>query len=478
MCETYIYLVTGMKVLDIYHISTMNQNLHNVFQSYQSLVPSKEDGMVVFLLNQKIRDREIDEQFNYGDFKQTIKELAAFAPWPLPHSEAVLKNLLNYFIERPPDQKNSYKLTEYAFKFIAMIDQKLNNPYRNFPLRESFIRYTNFQASEIKLIAQFESWFQQGFNNTTKQSIIDHLEALKDDVNQSIKDLNMLLYRENTDILETISEFTAIFKGLYEKTEEIRDTLRLGNNLERETQQVVSYFYDLSDSFSNIASEKDEYYHSTVQDYNKAVTIHRDVRNFFIVIDSKIGQLREKIVFASNKLNDLQHNFRYQSNYKMNIKRLLDFVFSESNYTKDGPQLPGRFPRKAIPTESFKYTVVPYIESFFPVKKMVQLLPQDKNYQQSERAKIDYEIARQQRITSLVSHYKDLLQKEKEMDFTEQFYLILERDQDIEIALNVSYELLIYAHHSSQYKLLIDPNLLRESANTNILSWQTNIIQK
>ncbi|MBG6187518.1 hypothetical protein [Flavobacterium sp. CAN_S2] len=456
----------------------MNQNLQNVFQSYEALLPSREYGMVIFLLNQKIKDREIDEQFTYGDFKQTIKELAEFAPWALPHTEAVLKNLLNNFIERPPEQKYIYKLTEYAMKFIAMVDQKLNNPYRKFPLRESFEKYTNFHASEIQVISQFESWFQQGFNNTTKQNIIDHLEALKDDVNQSIKELNKLLYQENVDILETISRFTEIFKSLNEKIEEIRDTLRLGNNLEREIHNVVSYFYDLSDNFVNSEPQEKAAYQQSTQDYTKSVNIHKDVRNFFMVIDSKIGQLREKIVFASNKLNDLQHNFRYQSNYKVNIKRFMEFVLTESSYTKEGPKLPNAFPVKAIPMESFKYTLVPYLETFFPVKKMVQYTTLDPNYQHLEKEKIEKEISRQQRISKLVSHYKDLLHREKEIDFTEHFHLILERDQDIEIALNVSYELLIFAHHSSDYKIIIDRTLLRESANNNIHSWQTNIIQK
>ncbi|QBZ98875.1 hypothetical protein [Flavobacterium sangjuense] len=456
----------------------MNQNLQNILQSYDILLPSKEDGMIIFMLDQKIKEQEIAEQFSYNDFKQTVKELAEFALGAVPHSEAILKNLLNNFIERPPDQKHTYKLTEYAMKFISLVDQKLNNPYRKFPLRESFEKYTNFQAKDIQIIDQFESWFQQGFNNTTKQNIIDHLEALKDDVNQSIRELNQLLYEENSDILQTISKFTEIFKGLTEKTEEIRDTLRLGNNLEREIDKVVTHFYDISDNVDRITPDIQSQYKQLLQDYNKSVSIHKEVRNFFIVIDSKIGQLREKIVFASNKLNDLQHNFRYQSNYKINIKRFMELVLSECQYHKEGPILPVEFPIKTIPSESFKYTAVPYVETFFPIKKMVQNVSVDGPYQQSEKEKIEKEISQQQRITALVSHYKELLSKEKEMDFTQQFHLILERDQDIEIALNVSYELLIFAHHSDEYRLVIDPKLLKESTKTKIYSWQTNIIQK
>lgn len=456
----------------------MSLDLQNVLQYYEPLLPSREDGMVVFLLNHKIIEGEIDEQFTYGDFKQAVRQTADLGSWTVPHSEAVLKNLLNYFIERPPDQKQRYKLTEYALKFIAMVDQKLNNPYRKFPLRESFERYTSFNAGEIQTISQFESWFQQGFNNTTKQSIIDHLEALKDDVNQSIKDLNLLLYNESEDILETISEFTEIFKGLNEKTEEIRDTLRLGNNLEREINAVVNYFYERADSFQPGSQVTGTDYLQAMEDYRKSESIQREVRNFFLVIDSKIGQLREKIIFASNKLNDLQHNFRYQSNYKLNIKRFLDFVLSEAGYSKDGPVMPAGFPVKSIPSEKFKYTIVHYLEVFFPIRKMVQQLPLDREYQHAERKKIEKEITRQQRIAALVSHYKQKLQQAKEMDFTKEFHAMLEQDGDVEVAINVSYEMVIFAHNSKEFKLIIDPGLLASSGATNIQSWQTNIIQK
>ncbi|TDE03035.1 hypothetical protein [Flavobacterium sandaracinum] len=457
----------------------MNNQLQNIYQSYELLLPSKEDGMVIFLLHQKIKDREIEEPFSYGDFRQVVKEVADWSPGGIPRSETLLKNFLNNFIERPADQKNGYKLTEYALKFIAIVDHKLNNPYRTFPLRKSFEKYTTFQATEIQDIVELERWFEQGFNNITRQNIIDHLEALKDVVSQSVKELGQILQQENIDIVQIVSEFAEIFTGLNEKTEEIRDTLRLGNRLERELQLVVDHFYAILDTSSNTEPKSDAtLYKKVSKDYESAQKIQWEVNTFFMVVGGKIGQLREKIVFASNKLNDLQHNFHYQSSYKLNIKRMLHFVLTESRFTKDGPGLSACFPRKSIPYESFKITMVNHMEEFFPKKVMVTTTLIDKEYQESENAKIEKDIARQERIMELVSYYKELLALDKQMDFTEKFYHILEQDKDVEIALNVSYELLLFAHHSKQYKVTIDQNLLKNSKDKKIYSWQTDIVKR
>lgn len=457
----------------------MNNQLQNIYQSYELLLPSKEDGMVIFLLHQKIKQQEIEEPFSYGDFRQIVKEVADWSPGGIPRSETLLKNFLNNFIERPADQKNGYKLTEYALKFIAMVDHKLNNPYRTFPLRKSFEKYTSFQAGEIQNILELEGWYEQGFNNISRQNIVDHLEALKDVVSQSVRELGLILQQENIDIVKIVSDFAEIFTGLNEKTEEIRDTLRLGNRLERELQQVVDHFYSLLDKNNNAESISDpSLYKKASKDYENAQRIQWEVNTFFMVIGGKIGQLREKIVFASNKLNDLQHNFHYQSSYKLNIKKMLHFVLTESRFNREGPELSASFPRKSIPFESFKITMVNHMEEFFPKKVMVTTTVIDTEYQKSENAKIEKDIARQERIVELVSYYKELLALDKQMDFTEKFYLILEQHKDVEIALNVSYELLLFAHHSKEYKVNIDQNLLMNSKDKKIYSWQTDIAKK
>ncbi|MGV3632291.1 MAG: hypothetical protein ACO1O6_13865 [Bacteroidota bacterium] len=443
--------------------------LENVYRKYQQLLPSREEGMVIFRLQQKIRLEEINENFTYSDLKKVIQENAKAFGELDHHAEPIIKNLLYYFIERPSDQKTTYKLTEYAHKFIDLVYHKLDNPLRKFPLSESFKRYAAFQAEEIVSIEEFESWFEQGFQATTRQNIIEHLEALKDDVDESISQLNKTLYEEE-NILTVVSDFTSVFEELNSKTDEIRDALRLGANLEREVQSVVSYFYD------KIEGESDE--EKRKSDYQKALSIQSETKSFFLIIDEKIGQLRGKIIYASRKLNDLQENFRYQTRFKRNIRKLLEFTIDESFFTKEGPSFKKNFPVKQIPSESFKFTVVPYFESFFPVKFSVNQTSLNPDYELGERRRIQKEISKQEKIQALISYYKEKLVQEGKLDFTEHFYKIIDQENDLEIALNVGYDLLLFVRYSPNYQLKIDRSISKHCLNKNIITWQTNIRSK
>lgn len=444
--------------------------LENVYRKYQQLLPSREEGMVVFRLQEKIRLEEINENFTYSDIKKVIQENARVFGELDHYAEPIIKNLLHYFIERPSDQKTTYKLTEYAHKFIDLVYHKLDNPLRKFPLSESFKRYAAFNAEEIVSIEEFESWFEQGFQATTRQNIIEHLEALKDDVDESISQLNKTLYEEEKNILTVVSDFTSVFEELNSKTDEIRDALRLGANLEREVQSVVSYFYD------KIEGESDE--EKRRSDYQKALSIQSETKSFFLIIDEKIGQLRGKIIYASRKLNDLQENFRYQTRFKRNIRRLLEFTIDKSFFTKEGPSFQKNYPVKQIPGESFKFTVIPYFESFFPVKFSVNQTSLNPDYELGERQRIQKEISKQEKIQALISYYKEKLVQEGKLDFTEHFYKIIDQENDLEIALNVGYDLLLFARYSPNYQLNIDRNISKHCINKNLITWQTNIQSK
>lgn len=448
--------------------------LENVYRKYQQLLPSREEGMVIFRLQEKIRREEINENFTYSDLKQVIQENAKLFGEVIPHAEPIIKNLLHYFIERPSDQKTTYKLTEYAHKFTDLFYHKLDNPLRKFPLSESFKRYAAFQANEIVSIEEFESWFEQGFQATTRQNIIEHLEALKDDVDESISQLNKTLYEEEKNILIVVSDFTSIFEELNNKTDEIRDALRLGANLEREIQSVVSYFYD---QIAVVSDDKDSN-KKGIEDYQKALKIQIETRSFFLIIDEKIGQLRGKIIYASRKLNDLQENFRYQTRFKRNIRRFLEFTIDESVFTKDGTSFQKNYPVKQIPAELFKFTIVPYIESFFPVKFNVKQTSLNPDYELGERQRIRHEISKQEKIQALIQHYKEKLIQEGQLDFTEHFYKIANQENDLEIALNVGYDLLLFARYSPNYQLNIDRSISKHCLNQNVITWQTNMQRK
>lgn len=457
----------------------VQQSLNEIYRNYDLLLPPKEEGTIIFWLFKKIENKDIDKNFTYQDIQQAIKDTATLDVNREPQTERLLKNLLHNFIERPAGKSNRYKLTEYALKFVQLVNHKINNPFRKFPLRESFQKYTEFRAEDIRSLELFESWFQQGFSYTTKQNIIDHLEALKDDVTQNIKQLNSILQIDEHDVARIVTCFNEIFKNLGAKADEIRDTLRLGVSLEQEIRKVIHSFYSEIQNCPHPQTEEEQsFYRSLKSNYNKAAAIQTDVKDFFIVVDEKLGQLRDKIVFASTKLNELHDNFRHQTKFRTNIKKLAELVLKSAVYTREGPGLPN-FPRKIVPCENTRFSIVPFYDFFNPIiSHNVLSVPVDKDYEDAQRKLITEELDRAHNIEKLTSSLIQELKDKKVLNFTDKFYEILEKENDVETPVQVGYDLLHFVYNSKDFQFKIDRQLPDEVAKKNILIWKMNLSQK
>jgi hypothetical protein len=306
------------------------------------------------------------------------------------------------------------------------------------------------------------------------------LEALKDEVEVSIKKLNEILYSADSEILTMVNHNGIAFKGFGEKAEEIRDALHLGINLEQEIGKVVNSFYKRIEESKHPESQEEIRIHEQAEnDYFQSSGIQRRVVEFFQLVDEKLAQLKDRILFSSTKLTELQDNFMYQTSFKINIKRFLTYTLSRSNYSKDGPILPTWFPKKSIPHAFSKFTVVPYYEFLSPVQNRVITPPRNDNYRKKEKERIDQELQRQENTVKWVNQFKQVLAEKKELDFTPHFYNILKVEEDIEIPLQVGFELFQFAHKvSSDYTIHIDKVLLKEFSKQNIVTWKMKISPK
>ncbi|MFP5439033.1 MAG: hypothetical protein ACLGH8_14725 [Bacteroidia bacterium] len=452
-----------------------------IAEAYVQLVPPIDEGLLIFKLHEKIKNGTIDANFSAQDIQRILEEMHkdAMGSGSVPNRERILKNLLAYFIERPAELKSRYTLTDYARKFILLVEHKIHYPFRKFPLRESFKKYADFSADEINHINQFESWFNQGFQATTRENILDHLEELKMQVQQSVQSLNKLLYSGEETAQKIVADFSEIFIDLGDKADEIRDTLRLGNTLQQQIDLVVSKFYDTITAQPHpVSPEETTLFNEQQYGYSRGAEIRQEILEFFEVIDSKLAQLRERIRFATTKLNELQHLFRYRSQYKVNLKRLLEYALSEAAIEKGILVLPADFPIKGIVEERFKLTVMPDLEREGHDQNRVIDIPLDTAYHQSEQRQVEYELARQERIAILVGHYLEKLKDRRRLDFTDEFYAIIDQEEDEEIALQVGYELLQFTHGHAEYFIDISPKIKEHLNKKPIKTWSIELKAK
>lgn len=450
--------------------------LDEVQQNYKYLVPSKTAIAVLLLLSERVSNREIDRHFTHEDIVQAVKNVSSSQKSEIQQTEKVLKTLLENFIERPTKDDSLYKLTEYARKFIKLILSKLDNPFRNFSLIDSFEKYADFKAVGIENIEQFESWFEQGFNSAYRQTIIDHLEALKDETKEHIRKLNIILDSEEKDALEMATEFKNVFKSFGDKARDIQDALKIGIRLDIEIKQVCDRFYEEVEKYDYSQSTDNEDRLDLLNHaWKRASLIQNEVRDFFEEIEEKLSQLRGKIVFASDKLNDLQEYFRYQSKFKLNLKKLLEFTLKESKYSGKGIVLPDLFPNKVILFEPFKLLYLPDVDSLFMKNNAVIHSNYDREYQAKERGKIDFELQQQEKVSRWIEQCKSTLELNGKLNFTECFYQILKLEKDVNIPVSVGIELFEYAQNSPDYSISINKIIDQKYSEEKIKIWQMNI---
>ena len=189
--------------------------------------------------------------------------------------------------------------------------------------------------------------------------------------------------------------------------------------------------------------------------------------------------LKNRILFSSTKLTELQDNFRYQTDFKINIKNFLSFLLAEMKHSKDGPILPKYFPKRSIPIGFSKFIVVKYYEFFSPTRNRIIAPLRNQKYREKEKAKIDLELMRQENTVKWVSKYKQKLITDRQLNFTPLFYEILNHEKDVEIPLQVGFELFQFANSlGNNYEIKVDRVLLKEYLNQNIVTWRMRILTK
>lgn len=455
----------------------MEQNLNQIYQKYKKLLPARKEGMVIFHLNQRIQAEDIDACFTRRDIENVIQEITKLdISGSTPQTSLIIGELLHYFLEKPLGKPHQYQLTEYAKRFIALVENKLNNRLKNVPLRKSFEKYALFKSTDITDISELNQWFEQGFTDTGRQVVTDHLEAFKDEVLSLTKDLNAVLYEEGEDALSKIGSFADIFEKIGNRADQIRETLDLNNSLNQEIDNVVNFFRRKMDDFKYPTSNKEqEQFNSLKNDYDKAVQIQKEVNNFFNIVDVKFKQITEKMRYAINKFEDLKDNLRYQSKFQINAQRFLEFTLQEAIYNRESPLLSSNFPKRHLVNESLKFTNITHTEFLKPPKQQVKERIKDDAYQNKARREITKKFGTQHKIRKWANKCKQILLKEGKLDFTEHFYLILEEEKDIRVPLAVSHELFKFADNNADYEIIIEKKILDKFRSKDILTWETKI---
>ena len=144
-----------------------------LYTKYDLLLPSKFDGgYLVIALYEKIKNREIEEYFTQKEINEILLDiksefdLESIRPW-----NNIKDNLFHYFLRSHPDEPWKYYLTDYAKNVVDLMVSKLENPYKNHPLKKSVQDSFTIRHGEINTIEELERKFGRIFIQGSKKSL-------------------------------------------------------------------------------------------------------------------------------------------------------------------------------------------------------------------------------------------------------------------------------------------------------------------
>ena len=447
-----------------------------LYIKYDLLLPSKFDGgYLVIALYEKIKNREIEEYFTQKEINEILADiktefnLESIRPW-----NNIKDNLFHYFLRSYPDEPWKYYLTDYAKNVVDLMISKLENPYKNHPLKKSIKDSFTIRHGEINNIEELERKFGRIFIQGSKKIITDHLEALEDELREAYKELNNILRKEDQQSATSlVREFTIVFRKFGERAEDITEAIISKDQFLGNLLNVVDCFYrnmeyDGKFNTNNVQKSK--------SDWEKAQEIYTDIREFFNSVDRKVYIIRRQINHASEKLTELQEQFSARAFFRLQIKKLHRTVLESSQYTAEGVKFSNNFPLKQLVYEPVRMLYPKYFEFEQPKHNLIINIEVDEIYECNEKKKIAKEINRQQIINQWVDKAKDILENKGQLSIDELMNCIMDDEKDLSIAYQVASRMIAYTSENSNVLIDIEQKIISLSQQ-NLFLWKTKIIK-
>jgi len=445
-----------------------------LYSKYDLLLPSKFDGgYLVIALYEKLKNREIEEYFTQKEINEILTDIKTdFNLDSVRQWSNIKDNLFHYFLRSHPDEPWKYYLTDYAKNVVDLMISKLENPYKNHPLKKSIQDSFTLRHGEIKTIEEFERKFGRIFIQGSKTIISDHLESLEDELRDAYKELNDILRKEDEQSATTlVRAFTVVFRKFGERAEDITEAIISKDKFLGDLLNVVDHFYRKMEDDGRFDTDNVQ---KSKNDWERGQEIYTDIREFFNSVDQKVHIIRRQINHASEKLTELQEQFSARAFFRLQLKKLHRTILESSQYTAEGIRFSNNFPLKQVIYEPVRMLYPRYYEFELPKPNIIVNIEADETYEYNEKQKIAKEINRQQIINQWVDKAKDILEGKRQLSLDELMNSIVEEEKDLSIAYQVASRMTAYTSENNNVFIAVEQKLISLSQQ-DLSLWKTEI---
>lgn len=449
-----------------------------LIDKYHQIIPSQEDGLVVFNLHNKISKDIIDKTFSERAILTSIQtvyqELGVSSLRELTQkNDETIHRLLKHFIERIPEGRG-YKLTTYADTFCNVLNDEAFTHINPTELEQIFKDLVTLLKAKLTSLTDFNHWYNFQFSKN-KNDINGQVRALKMQIDETVETLNEIVKNEADDFKLMLMECDKLLGYIKEQT----DRLSTAFSAKDDIKQML----DEADILTDEAEFRDR---------------KRLVREFFKDIEEKLLGISSSIDRIRPRINKLYSDFeKREFDRKLEVFLLFLFKNSEGKFVKTKRlkdrtvnEIRVKFPKplpsmkkqrikfeKEVYFSQPKFTQIEYYNLLDPLPMDIENVDFDAEDLQRQMALRLRQMERDQRVEHWFKEIDTKLNDGKKVEFANYFYKILEQEKDLETAIKEAHMMVKEYAFSPKYTLKIDEKFMINDKQKNIAIWKMQIQQ-
>lgn len=291
--------------------------------------------------------------------------------------------------------------------------------------------------------------------------------------------MGIILRDETLPFVQRVEQFSIITQEVSFDAKQITEAIGLGNNLSNILSDNVTFYQDKVDVFDNVrAMRESEEYQKYLKELKIAENIRDEVEYYWKSADKELKIIWDKIRYAMTKVDDLRKSFDGRSYYTNRYEKLLSLMVKNSQFVDDEIKLSKTFLQKAIYGKPNKFSILEKY-NFLPPRGNEPLIIENEQETREEILKQDKRNnAIEERIQKILIDYKEILERDKYLDFSEIFYQLYQEEKNIVIPIEVGDRLFSFASQDNNYQIIIDEKQYPNNFNTDVAIWTMIIKEK
>jgi hypothetical protein len=424
--------------------------------NYRHIVPSREDGLILFYLYEKLeKDEYSNGEFSepeiisaiehvYVDVKGDSQKRNEFER----NNDTILR-LQEFFLWRNAGKK-TYRFKGYGIEFCKNIKTQLENFYSPTEIKAIFdsLVHELTLAKEDEL--QFSQWIKLHFDQRSPD-LSRQVEILDQQVSDAVKLFRTRIVAAGIDINDVISEALDSLNGIKTSSDEFRNAFHAT--------------YEIEDCLLYILENR------TLSD--ETMLKIRRVREFINKIRDNLELVSKRIDQIQPRIREFIHNFN-QQDFDRKTELFLKYLLK--NVKKKNPVIEPFYIKNSTPT--LPIILKKNIGLSRPIAIEIPAINQEKR-NISRKA-----LEKKQLIRKQVLYWMNQVQKNidsgEEFLFSKFLYKILseEKDYQLTIAVKVSHKVVLQYSRHRDYDVNIDKTFFTDDSNKNVRTWKMSIQKK